>query len=140
MFATKAVQVSGNLSSNQIVYRLCPPNEFSEGVWNVAIANVGYESNENLNVFCTVSCNLVQSQKISDSNQVISYQMPLTAFLIKTVATVASGSLSFYRFDPIWFRINSFSDQLRFTFTNPKTNQTLLDNCNVYLTVLFLKN
>ena len=139
MFVSKAVQVSGNLSSNQIVYTLCPPNEFSEGVWNVAISNVAYESNENLNVFCTVSCNLVQSQKISDANQVVSYQMPLASFLIKTTSTVSSGSRSFYRFDPLWFRINSFSDQLRFTFTNPKTSENLNVNCTVYLTVLFLK-
>ena len=97
MFVSKAVQISGNLNYQPLVYKLCPTNELSEGSWHIAIGAVSFESNETLNSLCTLSCNLVQSQKFSDSNQVVTYKEPLVSFIIKTVAS-PSGSRGIYRF------------------------------------------
>ena len=98
MFVSKAVQISGNLSSKAVVYKLCPTNEFSEGCWHIAIGAVSFQSTLTLNCLCTLSCNLVQSQKFSESNQVVTYKEPLVSFLIKTVASTSSGSKGIYRF------------------------------------------
>ena len=40
--------------------------------------------------------------------------------------------------DPLWFRINTFSDQLRLSFSEPNDNE-LNVNCDINVTVLFLK-
>ena len=95
MFVSNAVQVSANLSREAVVYKLCPPNEFSHGTWNVAIGDISYDTNASSNVLCCISCNLVQAQKFSETNQVISYEQPLVSFLLK------ASTKSVYRFGEV---------------------------------------
>ena len=38
----KSIVITGNLNNTDLKYQLCPVNEFSEGVWNVAILSIAY--------------------------------------------------------------------------------------------------
>ena len=83
----KSVIVSGNLL-NQLVYKLCPSSEFSEGVWNIKISSIGYSCDvPNFKEICEISCNLVKSQRYNKSFQVELYDEPFIIFVLETQKT-----------------------------------------------------
>ena len=80
----KSVIISGNLQ-NDLVYKLCPPTEFSEGVWNIAINDIGFQVNvKNFEALCQISSNIVKAQKYNDSFEVESYDQPFGIFTLKS--------------------------------------------------------
>ena len=80
----KSVIISGNLKNNDLKYKLCPVNEFSEGVWNITILSIAYFCKvENFEEHCQVSCNLAKAQKFNDTFQVQLYEEPFALFLLK---------------------------------------------------------
>ena len=83
----KSVIVSGNLNRN-LVYKLCPNTEFSEGAWNINIKTIAYSCLiPNFKELCEISCNLVKSQRYNDSFEVESYDQPFTIFVLESQKT-----------------------------------------------------
>ena len=97
--AIKSVIVSGNLNDN-LVYKLCPNTEFSDGAWNVTIKSIGYSCLvPNFKDLCQISCNLVKSQRYKDSYEVESYDQPFNIFLLETKTTSLNLGKSFIKLD-----------------------------------------
>ena len=84
MSVIKSVVLKGEIK-NFINYQLCPSTEFSEGVWNLCINSIAYScTTENVNELCSISANMVKSQKINDEFMVQTYEQPLALFLLNT--------------------------------------------------------
>ena len=82
----KSIVITGNLNNTDLKYQLCPVNEFSEGVWNIAILSIAYLcSIQNFKEHCQISCNLATSQKFSENFQVELYQEPFALFTLEEV-------------------------------------------------------
>ena len=80
----KSVLLSANLETNFLKYTLCPVNEFSEGVWNIAIKSIAFSCEiRNFKEICQISCNLCKAQKRNQSFQVQSYQQPFGTFVMQ---------------------------------------------------------
>ena len=80
----KSVVVSGNLQSS-IKYKLCPPSEFREGIWNICLSSIGVSCViPNVKEICTISCNLVNAEKYNRNNEVELYEQPLGITVINT--------------------------------------------------------
>ena len=58
MIASKSVLVTGN-SQNDLSYICYPVNEFSTGKWQMSINALSYETEENLSLTCSLTCNFV---------------------------------------------------------------------------------
>lgn len=135
MFSLKSVQIQKNILNDNLIYKLCPSTEFSNGTWKIAIANVSFTSNEALNYICSITCNLVTAQKYSDSFQVEFYEQPLNSFGLKVTDTNPRSIIRFATLQ--WFTINSLSNELKLSIINIETNEKISRNCNVTVTVLF---
>ena len=128
----KSVIISGNLNDS-ITYKLCPSTEFSEGVWNLSLFSVAYVCNVNdVNLICSIACNLVKAQKYNLNNEVESYEQPLAVFSIES-----AKSLKVYTFEKTWFYINALSNELKITITNERNHENLQINCDLYVQLLF---
>ena len=81
----KSIIISGNLKNKDLKYKLCPVNEFSEGVWNVAILSIAYFcAVDNFYEHCQISCNLAKAQKFNSENfQVELYEQPFALFSVE---------------------------------------------------------
>ena len=80
----KSVLLIGKVSS-ALIYRLCPSTEFSEGVWNLCLSSIAYScTTPNIEELCSISCNMVKSQRFNQEFIVESYEQPLGLCLIKT--------------------------------------------------------
>ena len=83
----KSVIISGNLQ-NDLVYKLCPSTEFSDGVWHIAILGLSYSCNvQNFQELCEINCNVVKSQKFNNSFEVQSYDQPFVMFVLESKKT-----------------------------------------------------
>ena len=121
-FPIKSVILQGTLNhqnQNEIVYRLCPINEFSEGVWHISVSTLSYVikpiATEIRDIF-SLSCNFVKGQKLSNSNVIENYELPLSMFLCKNVQGKFTKSI--INFEKQWFHINALSNELKFSLTN----------------------
>ena len=139
-FPIKSVILKGALNSTErkeIVYRLCPINEFSDGVWNLSISSLCYSVKpmaiEIKDTF-TLSCNFVKGQKLSLSHQVETYEQPLSMFILQNVQNKVSKNIIY--FEKQWFHINSLSNELRFTLNN-EDNVSFNYESEIVLQVLF---
>ena len=80
----KSVIISANLQKG-LKYRLCPSTEFSEGVWNITISNIGYICNiPNYQEICEISCNVVKAQKYNETFEVQTYDQPFGIFVLES--------------------------------------------------------
>ena len=78
----KSVTICGNLSKS-VTYKLCPSNEFSEGVWNISVSSLLYKCNiPNFHAICEVSCNLSKAQRFNKFSEVELYQQPFGIFVL----------------------------------------------------------
>ena len=79
----KSVILTAHLKNNSVKYQLCPVNEFSEGVWNIAIQSIAYSCVDNFQEHCQISCNLSKAQRINKTFEVESYEQPFGLFLLQ---------------------------------------------------------
>ena len=80
----KSLTICGNLQ-NSITYKLCPINEFSEGVWNISVNSVYSKCKiANYKEVCEISCNLSKAQKFNEFGQIEWYQQPFGIFVINS--------------------------------------------------------
>jgi len=128
LIVQKSVNLNGNLKS-KFIYRPCPQNEFIYNYKFLSIGNAAYKTKSppSQTEICIVSCNFVQSQKYSETSEVISYEQPLLTFALKGINS--------HRFTPHWFPINNLSSQLEFTITF--LSQSVNIDCDLILTVYF---
>jgi hypothetical protein len=121
-FPIKSVILKGKLNEN-IVYRLCPITEFSEGIWCLSVRSLSYTinalPNQIKNLF-SISCNQIKGQKFSSSNEIETYNQPLSMFLIKNDPNEVTKNVIY--FDTQWFHINALSNELKFVLTNEENN------------------
>ena len=136
----KSVILKGGLNTEvkkDIVYRLCPINEFSDGIWNLSLLSLSYSIKpltiEIKDVF-SVSCNFVKGQKLSLTHQVETYEEPLSMFLFKNVQNKTSKNIIY--FEKQWFHMNTLSNDLKFTLKN-EDNLNFNYESEIILQVLF---
>ena len=93
----KSIIISGNLQNDDLVYKLCPSTEFSEGVWNIAVIGISYSCDiRDVEELCEISCNIVKAQKYNNSFEVQSYNQPFAIFLLESKKSVIHfGSVIF---------------------------------------------
>ena len=84
----KSVLISGNLNSD-LIYKLYPSTEFSEGGWNMTISSIAYTFNNDivLKELCAISSNLVKSQKLNKNSEIETYEQPFLLFLLENSRT-----------------------------------------------------
>ena len=60
-FPIKSVLLKESIAK-KLVYKLVPPTEFSEGVWNLSLASISYSTNfeGNLKDIYSITCNVVK--------------------------------------------------------------------------------
>ena len=141
MYASdKSVILKGTINTEvrkDIVYRLCPINEFSDGIWNLSIVSLSYSVKpltiEIRDVF-SVSCNFVKGQKLSSSHEIETYEQPLSMFMLKNVLSKSSKNIIY--FEKQWFHINTLSNELKFTLKN-EDNLNFNYESEIILHVLF---
>ena len=139
-FPVKSVILKGSINTQvrkDIVYRLCPINEFSVGIWNLSILSLSYSVKpltiEIKDIF-SVSCNFVKGQKLSLTHQVETYEEPLSMFLFKNVQNKTSKNIIY--FEKQWFHMNTLSNELKFTLKN-EDNLNFNYESEIILKVLF---
>lgn len=86
MSVIKTVSIKGNLLKQPFRYSLCPPEEFSFGLWSIAISSIAYSASQATNIFisCEVSSNFVVAEKFNEQREVETYEQPLASFMIDT--------------------------------------------------------
>lgn len=108
----KSVCLKGNLlqQSGVLRYKPCPSNEFTNNVKHIAVGSISLlnKGSDTTEVICTVSCNLVKAQNIQNNDKVMSYEQPLQTFITPKKYSVT-------RFNPVWFTVNSLSEELVIT-------------------------
>ena len=139
-FPLKSVILEATLNNqdqNELVYKLCPINEFSDGTWHISVSTLSYLikpiGSEIRDIF-SLSCNFVKGQKLSNSNVVESYELPLSMFLCKNVQGKFTKSI--INFDQKWFHINALSNELKFSLTN-QDNVNYNYDLQIFLHVVF---
>jgi len=81
----KTVSIKGNLNKQPLRYSLCPPEEFSFGVWGISILSVAYSANQmNVITCCEISSNFVVSERYNAQHGIETYEQPLLSFLLDT--------------------------------------------------------
>ena len=136
----KSVLLKGTLKSNSdqtIIYKLCPINEFSEGIWNLSIQSLSYSvtrNQNNINDLFSVSCNVIKGQKLSESNEVENYNQPLCMFVINNLPNQSQRNIIY--FNKQWFHINALSNEVKFEFKN-EDNPFFVYESQVTIQVLF---
>ena len=126
----KSIIISGN-SKNQIIYKLYPDTEFSQGVWYISIPTVAYSSKVPVKQMCSVSCNLVKSQRIKNNYEVECYEQPFGIFMLE------STSEKITNFSNNWLYINALSNELKITIQELGTNEILKADCDFHIHLLF---
>lgn len=138
MFVSKVVQIKGNLSQKNIKYQLCPSTEFATGFWNVTILSICCETNAEVEIdtFCSVSTNFCVAQRFSNQGIVEAFEEPLATFHLKLNSVVKK---QFINISPIWLQINRYSNVLHVNFHSAGTSDLIIYDCNVIVTLSFLK-
>lgn len=135
MFCHKSVFVRANLATDDLNYKLVRPNEFGQGLWNICISSVSYDSNLPLNFQAYVTCNVVTEKTFNESYELINYEQPLATFYFET--NPPRSSRKQVKFDPMWFPINSPHEDIIFTVWDLSTSTIVKANCEVIFNVLF---
>lgn len=132
----KTVQITGNLKSDGLKYRLCPSDEFSNGRWCVSVLNIAFELKEPINVLCTLSTNFCVNKRFSKFGEPEIYEEPFGTF---EILTTREKKLMAKDFTPIWLEINRISDVLKLKLKNPFTNEDIKLDSMVSAILLFRK-
>jgi len=136
MQADKSICLKGNLQNGPIIYRPYPVNEFTSGKWLISINSILFESAIELSTTCAVTCNFSTSQKRTKRGEITGYEMPLTVFHLKTTT---SARRSIFRFTPVYYPMNSVSDELQISLLDifADNDVPLKLNCDLVVQILF---
>lgn len=127
----KSVQIQTKSANGKFVYKPYPSNELKNNYKLMAVSSISLTSESPINTVLTISSNFVKSERFDLNSQVISYELPLQSFAVKT-----NNNLVFQQFGLTWFPLNSASEELIFTLRDFE-NKTLAIKINATLTVYF---
>ena len=130
----KSVLLNGNIKEGKLSYRPIG-NEFSTNYNLIAIGNVFLKPNEPINIGVSISCNYVTNEKFNPNPILCTYEDSLQVLKVKFAKSDEGPIVC--RFTPIWFRINSLSEELQFTFRNLETLQEVKSDILVTMTIFF---
>lgn len=127
------VQVQGNIkNSSKLSVKLHIPH-FFVGAWMLAVSTIAYQPKENnINVICNVSTNLIKSQKYTTTNRLEFYHPTICTVLLKANIT----DLKVIQLDPIWYTVNDVSDTLEIDFNHFELLSPILHNTFLSVNVL----
>ena len=137
---SKSIVLKANLQSEKLVYRPIE-DEFQRRLSYIAISGVSYKYASHVNSALAISCNHVTARKFNNEQKRIeNYEVPLTTFQVKS--SNSTDNLTVQRITPVWFNINTLSENLEFSFRNIETDQPFvaLGECLVMVTVVFKWN
>ena len=121
---------------NKFIFKvnLCPEYiDIKCGNWNVAVKDITYVTNKDINKFVNITTNLVDGKKLDKYKQIESFQPPIQRF------EIGKKGSKFTKFELIWFTVNNSSDvvelALEFWPGPPISMESI--NTNFYVTLLF---
>lgn len=121
-FVQKAIKITNNLKNGPLTHVPYPSNEFKAELNYIAIGSFSYYSNETVDLVCTISCNFVKAKQLNSKSQIDTYEQPLQTFTVNVKEKSQTQ-----RFGLVWFKINSVSDYLRFSFKDIDGNSISKD-------------
>jgi hypothetical protein len=129
----------GNLKSGYISSNYSPTFELTKGIHEVRIQTIICDLTKAPEVVgkpIGIALNFVKGYEYSQSKRRFEYAFsPLNICSLEP-----SAHLKFEKtFEPTWTVANSLSDEIRIFVKNLETNEPLICDCNVYLTILFRK-
>jgi len=130
MEVLKSFIINGNLQDGKLLYKPYPSDEFSTLKY-ISISSVAYQVKSEVPIqnVCSISCNFVKAKRFDKDFKVVSYEQPMQSFLINN-----SKTLQLTRYNFAWFRFNSISEELIFSFRDFK-NKLFTSNTDISLTV-----
>lgn len=130
----KSLNIKGNLNSSNPALSINLINcNFRKGLWYMCIKDIAYEnkSRTSFSQFAQVKCNLVKDLRYFE-RCTQSYLPSLQTILFK--ASSLEKKITYFEFN--WFQINNPEDILKLTFVDPKSENRIEINCEVFVTVL----
>jgi hypothetical protein len=124
--------LTGNLNreanlTKQICYQ---STNLTIGLWNICVSNICFDCKDQTGFFSTVTCNLVRDKRFnSETKQIETYNPPLATVFLK-------GRKIVY-LEKTWFTINHQCSDVLLSFFNVQTNQMLITDCEITVTLLF---
>ena len=121
---------------NKFIFKvnLCPEYiDIKCGNWNVAVKDITYVTNKDINNCVNITTNLVDGKKLDKYKQIESFQPPIQRFEIGKRGT------KFTKFDLLWFTVNNSSDVVELAlevWPGPSISMESMST-NFYVTLLF---
>jgi hypothetical protein len=135
--ACKTLYCKGNLKSGYISVAYSPTLELSRGVHEIRVQTVLFDltnAPESFGKPVGIALNFVKAYEFSQTKKKFEYIFsPLNICALEP-----STAHKFEKtFEPTWTVVNNLSDELRIFVRNLETNEPLICDCNVYVTILF---
>lgn len=125
----KSVQLA---SKNGILrYKPYPNDELKVTFHWLSIGSVSIFAKNSLDTVCTIICNSVQTQKLSDTFQIETFESPLQTFQIN----VKKDKYFHVNFNVLWHSIKKLREDLIFKIVT--FDQNILENVDVKMVLLF---
>jgi len=133
----KVFFLQGSLKSSGMVEANLPYEDLAFNKWQVAIGSLSIDNKEanSVNKLVLLSTNLVKDYRVDKFSEKQIWNPPI----IHLKLMVAANSSSSFSLSQTFFNITNYTSPIIFYFTDATTNQPLLKNINVYLTILFKK-
>jgi hypothetical protein len=124
--------LKGNLNRDgSLTNQICNQStNLTIGLWNICVSNVCLDCKDQTGFFSTVSCNLVSDKRFNSvTKQIETYNPPIATLMLK-------GRKIVY-LEKTWFTINHQCSDVLLFFNNVQTNQKLITDCEITITLLF---
>jgi hypothetical protein len=127
----KSKVLSGNIRRANLSSEICEQStNISTGLWNICVASICLDTKDQNGLFCAVSCNLVKDKKLNANTKVLETYNPV-------IATVFLKGRKIVYLDKTWFTINNQCTEIKLFFSNIQTNEQIIIDCDLHVTVLF---
>jgi hypothetical protein len=133
----KVFFLHGNLKSSGLVEANLPYEDLAFNQWQVALGSLSVNNIEpkGVNKLVLISTNLVKDYQIDKFSEKQIWNPPLVHFKL----SVQANSSNVFSLNQTFFNITNYTSPIVFYFTDPTVNKPILNNINVYLTILFKK-
>lgn len=128
-FNSKTLLLRANLSKERLIYKPINATEL-QNFKKLSVVSIAWQANEEIQSVCSISCNFIKDQILDSNSQLVSYQMPMGAFLIN------NKKINLKSFNPSWFLLVSRSEEIIFRIDDFKGKEVKLD-IDIALTISF---
>jgi hypothetical protein len=127
----KTTYLKGNLNQGATFSsQICEQStNISHGLWHICVSSICIDCKDPNGAFCSISCNLVKDKKLNSVSKIIEQCNP-------SIATVFVKGRKIVYVDKTWFIINNQCTDLKLFFSNIETNDRLLIDCELVVTLL----